>query len=414
MTEQIKKAIGKLYPAQKYAEQIARYERLENLYKENFGTMPEHFFSAPGRSEICGNHTDHNFGKVMAAAIELDVAAAATADDDGLIVVASDTYPTVIVDTDDLEKKPEEEGTSAAIVRGIAAKMKADGYKIGGLKAVNTTNVLKGSGMSSSAAFEILVCTMLNDLYNDGKMDAVKAAQISQYAENVYFGKPSGLMDQMACSVGGFVEIDFKNPSAPEVTPLSFDFGSTGYRLVITDCHADHADATGDYAAIRADMAAAAEVFGKKYLRQVDETKFYHALDKVRAAAGDLGVLRACHFFEENKTVTRAAAALKADNFETFKECIIASGRSSFMYLQNIYCSSAPRAQALSVALCVSEKILSGHGAWRIHGGGFGGTIQAFVPEEKLSEYIGAMEMLFGENCCYPVSVRSVGGYMLG
>ena len=409
----MREALEKLYGAEQLDAQEKRYESLTALYAEQFGHAPERYYSAPGRSEICGNHTDHNQGKVLAAAIDLDVAAAASKSEDGLIVIASDCYPTVIVDIDDLEPKLEEAGTSAAIVRGVAAKMQAEGYAVGGLHALNTSNVLKGSGMSSSAAFEILVCTLLSDLYNDGRLDAVRAAQISQYAENVYFGKPSGLMDQMACSVGGFVEIDFADPENPVVTPIPFDFAGSGHTLIITDCRADHADATPDYAAIRTDMAAVSACFGKENLRQVDEADFWNNLDTVRAKAGDLGVLRAAHFFGENKTVERAADALKRGDFEAFKEQIIASGRSSQNYLQNIYQAGNPRAQALNVGLCVSEKLLCGKGAWRVHGGGFGGTIQAFVPNEMKDEYIAAMEKLFGKDCCYAVRVRAEGGVRL-
>ena len=413
MTDGLKKAIDALYPARARRAQYERYEALTAAFRDAFGAEPDGWFSAPGRSEICGNHTDHNMGKVMAAAIDLDVASAAAKDDDGLIVVASDSFPTVIVDVDDLEAKPEEEGTSIAIVRGVAARMKELGYEIGGFKAFNTTNVLKGSGMSSSAAFEILICTLLSHFYNEGNLDPVEAAKISQYAENVYFGKPSGLMDQTACSVGGFVRIDFKDITAPVITPIAFDFEKTGYDLVITDCRADHADATADYASIREDMRAVSRMFGKEYLREVDEGEFRNALGKVRAEAGDLGVMRAIHFFEENKTVDRASEALQNGDFAAFRREIIRSGRSSYMYLQNIYSPAHPKEQALAAALCVSEQMLDGVGAWRVHGGGFGGTIQAFVPSEMTARYIDAMEQLFGEGCCYNVSVRPKGGVRL-
>ncbi len=413
MTEQLKAAIDALYPARTIKAHYERYERLTASFRDAFGIDPEGWFSAPGRSEICGNHTDHNMGKVMAAAIDLDVAAAAAKSDDGLIVIASDTFPTVIVDIDDLDPEPDEEGTSTAIVRGVAARMKALGFDIGGFKAFNTTNVLKGSGMSSSAAYEILICTLLSHFYNDGRPDPVEAAKISQYAENVYFGKPSGLMDQTACSVGGFVKIDFKDVKHPVITPVSFNFAATGFDLVITDCRADHADATADYAAIREDMSAVSRMFGKECLREVDEAEFWSSLAEVRKTAGDLGVTRAVHFFEENRTVDRAAAALEKGDFSAFLTEIINSGRSSYMYLQNIYSPSDPRRQALSAALCVSEKLLKGKGAWRVHGGGFGGTIQAFVPKEMTAEYIETMEKLFGEHCCYNVSVRPTGGIRL-
>jgi len=410
----MREKLSVIYTEDKLELQTARYAGVAAAFEKEFGAAPEHFFSAPGRSEICGNHTDHNQGKVMAAAIDLDIAAAVSKRADDKVVLASDVFSTCEIDISDLTVREGDKGTSAAIVRGVAAGMKQDGYKVGGFNIYEISDVLKGSGMSSSAAFEVLICTVFNYLYNDGKLDAVRAAQLSQYAENVYFGKPSGLMDQTACSVGGFVEIDFADEKHPAVSPIAFDFAATGYKLVITDCRADHADATDDYADIRKDMGAVSAFFGKSNLRQVDEKEFMSSLGKIRAACGDVAVMRAMHFLEENKRVERAAEALKAGDFETFKENIIASGRSSYMYLQNIYSTSNPRAQALSVALCVSEKLLSPvGGAWRVHGGGFGGTIQAFVPQENVAEYVAAMEDLFGKDCCYQVSVRSKGGYKI-
>lgn len=408
----MREKLSVIYTEDKLARQISRFTAVEKSFEKEFGKKPEHMFSAPGRSEICGNHTDHNMGKVIAAAIDLDIAAAASKRNDNKIVIASDSFRTNVVDISDLSVSERAFGSSAAIVKGIVAGMKQDGFNIGGFSLYEVSDVLKGSGMSSSAAFEILIATIMSYLYNDGKLEAVRAAQISQYAENVYFGKPSGLMDQMACSVGGFVEIDFQDEKNPIVTPLDFDFAATGYRLVITDCHADHADATADYAAIRQDMSKVSNYFGKSNLREVSEQSFMADLNGVRAACGDVPMLRAMHFFEENERVDKAAAALKAGDFETFKACIIASGRSSYMYLQNIYSASDPRAQALSLALCISEKILAPlGGAWRVHGGGFGGTIQGFVPLEHTAEYIAAMEQLFGKGCCYQVSVRPKGGY---
>ena len=350
----------------------------------------------------------------MAAAIDLDIAAAVAPREDDKVVLASDVFAPIEIDLSELNAAQQDFGTSAAIVRGVAAGMRQAGLQVGGFEVYEVSDVLKGSGMSSSAAFEILICTIFNYLYNEGKLDAITAAQISQYAENVYFGKPSGLMDQMACSVGGFVEIDFKDEKNPVVSPIAFDFAATGYKLIITDCHADHADATDDYAAIRKDMAMVSAVFGKDNLRGVSEEEFMANLGKVRKTCSDVAVMRAMHFLEENKRVEQAANALKMGDFERFKQVIIASGRSSYMYLQNIYSPASPRAQALSVALCVSEKLLeSVGGAWRVHGGGFGGTIQAFVPGDFTEQYIAAMEDLFGKNCCYQVSVRQQGGYCI-
>ena len=410
----LKEKLSVLYTPENLERQECRYQEVIGAFQKCFGAAPTHLFSAPGRSEICGNHTDHNMGKVMAAAIDLDIAAAVSIRDDDKIVLASDVFALAEIDIASLTISEKEKGTSAAIIRGVVAKMKELGFSVGGFNVYEVSDVLKGSGMSSSAAFEILICTILSYLYNEGKLDAVLAAQISQYAENVYFGKPSGLMDQMACSVGGFVEIDFKDEKNPIVSPIAFDFAATGYKLIITDCHADHADATDDYAAIRKDMASVSAVFGKENLRGVSEEEFMANLGKVRKTCSDVAVMRAMHFLEENKRVEQAASALKMGDFERFKQVIIASGRSSYMYLQNIYSPASPRAQALSVALCVSEKLLeSVGGAWRVHGGGFGGTIQAFVPGDFTEQYIAAMEDLFGKNCCYQVSVRQQGGYCI-
>ncbi len=410
----MRERLSAIYTEDKMARQLDRFAMVENAFTKQFGKCPEHLLSAPGRSEICGNHTDHNMGMVVAAAIDLDIAAAVSKREDNKVVIASDSFDTVEVDISDLTVCESAFGTSGSIVKGVAAKMKEDGFAIGGFSLYEVSDVLKGSGMSSSAAFEVLICTIFSELYNNGALDPVRAAQISQYAENVYFGKPSGLMDQMACSVGGFVKIDFKDKEHPVVTPIHFDFGATGYRLVITDCRADHADATAEYAAIREDMAAVSSFFGKTCLREVSMEDFLANLEDLRAKCGDVPLMRAMHFLEENERVDRAARALEDGDFETFKECIIASGRSSFMYLQNIYSTANTRAQALSLGLCISEKLLSSvGGAWRVHGGGFGGTIQAFVPLENTAEYIAAMEKLFGKDCCYEVSVRSRGGYVV-
>lgn len=409
----MRESLSKIYDKDKIERQTARYDGICLSFERVFGEKPTHLFSAPGRSEICGNHTDHNMGKVLAAAIDLDIAAAVSKREDNKVVLASDSFERVEVDLGALNVDTAAFGSSGALVKGVAAGMKNDGFAIGGFNVYEVSDVLKGSGMSSSAAFEILIATILSYLYNDGRLEAVRAAQLSQFAENVYFGKPSGLMDQTACAVGGFVFIDFADEKHPVVTPIPFDFAATGHRLIITDCHADHADATADYAAIREDMAAISRYFGKTHLRAVDEADFYKNLGGVRAAVGDLPILRAIHFFEENKRVDDVVKALQDGDFDKFKKCIVASGRSSQMYLQNIYSAASPRLQALSLALCVSEQILKDEGAWRVHGGGFGGTVQAFVPIAKVNDYIDAMEQLFGKGCCHTVSIRNYGGYLV-
>lgn len=389
----------------------ARFAHVTDLFVEEFGNAEGvRFFSAPGRTEVCGNHTDHNHGKVLAAAINLDAVALAVKTDSNIIRVKSEKYAGDTVDINVLEPQKNELDKSAALVRGVAARFQQLGYKIGGLNAVTVNNVLKGSGMSSSASFEVLVGTMLNYLYNDGKISPVEIAQIAQYAENVFFGKPCGLMDQMACSVGSFVQIDFADPSNPVIDPVDFDFAACGHALCIVDTRADHADLTDEYAAIRREMEAVAGFFGKSCLREITEDDVMNNLGALRAKLGERPVMRALHFFEDNKRVEKEAEALAKGDFETFKALTIASGRSSYMYNQNVYASSQPLSQPVSLALSVSERILEGAGAWRVHGGGFAGTIQAFVPENKLNEYKNAMEDLFGEGACYVLAIRPVGG----
>ncbi len=400
--------------ARLYADIPAARERflhLADLYRAQFGEGKDiRFFSAPGRTEVCGNHTDHNHGKVIAAAIDLDAAACAEATDNGVISVKSEKYPGDFIDISVLAPQDKERDRSAALVRGVAARFVQLGYKIGGLNAVTVNNVLKGSGMSSSASYEVLVGTLLNYLYNDGKISPVTIAEIAQYAENEFFGKPCGLMDQMACSVGGFVEIDFEKTGAPVITPLRFDFAACGHSLCIVDTRADHADLTDEYAAIRREMEAVAALFGKSCLRETDESYVMDHLALVRDRLGERPALRAIHFYNENRRVEAEAAALKAGDFETFKRITIESGLSSFTYNQNVFAASKPQSQPVALALAVSESVLKGRGAWRVHGGGFAGTIQAFVPNDLLDEYKRRMEALFGDGACYVLSIRPVGG----
>ena len=392
--------------------QTARYSEILDLYEQFYPDEGEiRFFSAPGRTEICGNHTDHNRGKVMAAAVNLDAVAAAAKTDDGIVTVKSAEYPKIDkIDSSVLTVQPGDEGKSQGLIRGVCAGFKKRGYKVGGFNALTKTQVLSGSGLSSSAAFEVLVGTIMNYLYNDGKVSPVEIAQIAQYAENEFFGKPCGLMDQMACSVGGFVKIDFKDTEKPVITPVGFDFASCGHKLVITDTRADHADLTDEYAAIRIEMEKAAAVFGKSALRDVDEDELFANAAKVKEEAGDRPLLRAIHFFGENRRVENAAAALEKGDFESFKAVITESGASSYMYNQNVFSAKAPEKQPVALALAMSDRVLRGCGAWRVHGGGFAGTIQAFVPDAKLGEYIAALEGLFGEGACYVLNVRPVGG----
>lgn len=394
------------------AAQKKRYEDLLSLYKSLYGEDGEiRFFSAPGRTEVCGNHTDHNRGKVIAAAVNLDAVAAAGANGENIVRVKSAEYPkTDIIDITNLEPVEKESGSSAALIRGVCRGFVNRGYKIGGFNAATMTQVLSGSGLSSSAAFEVLVGTCLNYLFNDGRVSSVEVAQIAQYAENEFFGKPCGLMDQMACSVGGFVNIDFKDPAAPVITPIDFDFASCAHSLCIVDTRASHADLTDEYGAIRSEMEAAAACFGKTALRDVDENEFAENIALVKDRVSERAVLRGLHFFCENKRVDAQTEALKAGDFEAFKKLVIESGNSSYMYNQNVFSAKQTVHQPVSLALAVSDYILKGKGAWRVHGGGFAGTIQAFVPSDMLEKYKTEIEKVFGEGACYVLSVRPVGG----
>ena len=403
--------LGVLYKKSDLDLQKERYIRLSKEFDAIFGEGRDvEMFSAPGRTEVGGNHTDHNHGKVLAAGVDLDAIAVASKNNEGIVRIKSEGYDMDVASLDELTPKDDETSHSPALVRGVCAAFRERGYNIGGFDAATTSNVLSGSGLSSSAAFEVLVGTMLNYLYNDGKVDAVEIAQISQYAENVFFGKPCGLMDQMACSVGGFVKIDFKDPAFPVIDKIDFDFASCGHSLCIIDSGADHSDLTDDYAAVRGEMESAAKVFGKNVLRDVDRAEFEASISKVREAVNDRAVLRAKHFFNENDRVDAEVAALEKGDFEAFKALVIESGFSSYMYNQNVFTCKYPTSQAVSVALAMCHDILKGKGAWRVHGGGFAGTIQAFVPNDILPEFKAAICRVFGEKSCYVLNIRPVGG----
>ncbi len=388
-----------------------RFLKLAETFEKDFSDSEDiRFFSAPGRTEVGGNHTDHNNGKVLAAAVNLDAIAAVSQRDDGIICVNSAGYTPITVDSADLEIKDDEAGKSDALIRGVCARFKELGYKYGGFNASVISRVLSGSGLSSSAAYEVLIGTILNYLYNDGKISAVEIAQISQYAENVYFKKPCGLMDQTACSVGGFVQIDFEDTSKPVINKVDFDIAKHGYILCIVDTGGNHADLTGDYASIRLEMNSVAEYFGKNVLRQVDEKDVFENIGDIRKKTGDRAIERAIHFYNENKRVERLAKALSDGDFDEFKNTIIESGKSSYMYNQNCFTLSNPDEQPVALALCICEELLKGKGAYRVHGGGFAGTIQAFVPETEAESFVSAMKKVFGENSCYILKVRSYGG----
>lgn len=382
---------------------------------ESFSRMyPEHaeirVFSAPGRSEVGGNHTDHQHGCVIAAAVNLDVIAIAAPNDDNIIRIKSEGYPADEISLDELEPVESEQGTSAALIRGIAAGFKEKGAELGGFDAYTTSDVLSGSGLSSSAAFEVLIGTMLDEMFFDGRAGAVEIAKIGQYAENVYFGKASGLMDQMVSSVGGFVFIDFGDPEEPVIESVRFDFDSAGYSLCITDTKGSHADLTPDYSAVPAEMKHVARLLGAEVLRDADETEFFARLAELRESCTDREILRAAHFFAENARAADEANALRIGDTEGFFALVRESGESSAELLQNLYSPSKPENQGIPLALMLSKRFLSGGGAARVHGGGFAGTVQAFVPKYLADDYARQMDSVFGEGSCRILTVRAVGG----
>ena len=392
--------------------QSARYIALLKRHEELFNCEdgPVVLISAPGRTEIGGNHTDHNRGKVLAAAVNLDTVAAVSARSDMLVHLHSEGYPAMTLDLSDLQPREEEKGTTAALIRGVADRMTQLGYKVGGFDAACTSNVTSGSGLSSSAAFEVLICAVLDKLYNGWTLDYKLRAQISQYAENVHFGKPSGLLDQMASSAGGLVHIDFKGDD-PVVRPMNYDFSQKGYALVVVNTGGSHADLTDAYAAIPSEMKAVAACFGESCLRRVRPEQIVQELPRLREEVSDRAIMRAMHFFQENTRVVKQVEALESDDLNAFFDAIISSGRSSFMYLQNVYASQED--QSLSLALCLAEDKLKGKGAWRIHGGGFAGTTLNFVPVCELDAFISEMESAFGEHSCQILDIRPEGAAYL-
>jgi len=365
------------------------------------------FFSTPGRTEVGGNHTDHNAGRVLAGAVDLDVVCVASPNSKNEINIKSDGYPQFKVNIADLEINSAEIATSISLVRGICSRYKETGKNIGGFDAYVFGQVPKGSGLSSSAAFEVAIATILSEFFNDGKVDPVEMAIISQYAENHYFGKPCGLMDQTTCAVGGLITIDFRDFSNPLIEKVNFDFMSTGYSVVIVDTGGNHADLTDEYAALASEMKSVAVASGGLVMRDILPDIFIHNISKIRGTVNDRALLRAFHFLEDNERVLKQVAALHNNNLNEFLQLIIDSGRSSWMFNQNIFSSKNVYEQGISIALIVSEYILRGKGAWRVHGGGFAGTIQAFVPKELLREYIGTLSSIFGLNSCHTLMIRN-------
>lgn len=390
--------------------QTERYIRALGEYEANFGQDEVEIYSAPGRSEIVGNHTDHQHGEVLAASINNDAIAIARRVEEPVATVLAEGFGLISVALDDLDKKDEEEGTTASLIRGVLYKIKENGHRIGGFRCYITSDVLIGAGLSSSAAFETAIGTVVSGLYNDMAISAVEIAIIGQYAENNYFGKPCGLMDQMACSVGSLVHIDFADPADPVVERIEFDLDAHGCSLCITDTKGSHADLTADYAAVPEEMKQAAACFGKEILHEVSREELFANLNTVRAKVNDRAALRAIHFMEENARVQKAAAALRSDDFSGFLAAVKASGDSSFKYLQNVYTNRDTAHQNVSVALAVSDCILGSNGVSRVHGGGFAGTIQAFVPDEMVAQYKDAMDGIFGDGSCSVLKIRKYGG----
>lgn len=392
--------------------QVSRYLTLINQFVNQFGEADFHLFSTPGRTEIGGNHTDHNHGRVLAGSVNLDSIAVAAGNDLNKIVMYSEGYPQPFsVDLNYLEIFEDEKGTTSALIRGVAARFKALGLKIGGFNAAVSSNVLPGSGLSSSASIEVLIGTIFNALFNQGKASAENLALIGQYAENVYFGKPCGLMDQVACAVGGIVAIDFKNPQRPEIDKIEFDFEEQPYSLVIVDTGGNHAVLTEEYAAIPGEMKAVAASLGKEVCRDINQADVLDRIQSLRVAAGDRAVLRALHFIKENERVVKQVKALKNREFMRFLNLVKESGNSSFKWLQNVYAPQSPAVQGLSLALSITEQFLSENdaGACRVHGGGFAGTIQAFVSNNYLDEYIRLMDRVFVSGAARPLNIRPYG-----
>ena len=387
-----------------------RYIKALEEFEKLYGVKEVEIYSAPGRSEVGGNHTDHQLGMVLATSINLDAIAIVAKTGDNKVTIKSEGYKKEEVSLEELQPVKEEEGTSRGLIRGMAARLKEEGYQIGGFQAYVTSDVLSGSGMSSSAAYEVLLGNIFSGLYNEMKISPVFIAQAGQYAENVFFGKPCGLMDQMASSVGGLIFIDFKELKNPEVKQVNVDFETFGYSLCIVDTKGSHAELTPEYAAIPAEMKKVAGFFNQDVLRKVDQEEFYRQIPQIREQFGDRAVLRAMHFFAEDERVQAQVKALEAGEFENFKSLLIESGDSSYKYLQNVYTSRDVHNQSVSIGLAVSDRVLKGKGAWRDHGGGFAGTIQAFVPNDRVDEYKKNLEHVFGEGSCLVLKVRKYGG----
>ena len=403
--------LTELYGADQVEEQRGRYRELLEGYRDKFGDGEVKLFSSPGRTEISGNHTDHNHGKVLAGSINLDCVGVAAVNHSSKVKIVSTTFgQEFTVDLNNLAPSRRKSGTED-LVKGLLKGFQESGYEVGGFNAYITSNVISAAGVSSSAAFEMLLCSMLNTFFNEGRMDTVAYAHVGKYAENHYWDKASGLLDQMACAVGGLITIDFMEPSDPKVEKIDFDFGSQNHSLIIVQTGRGHADLSADYSAVPSEMKKVADFFGKDYCSEITEKDVIDNLAEVRKYAGDRSVLRALHFFEENKRVENMVKALKEDRFDVFLENITASGNSSWKWLQNCYTNSNYQEQGITVALALTELFIAdkGRGACRVHGGGFAGVIMAMLPNDLVDEYVEYIEKALGKGNAYRMSIRPHG-----
>ncbi len=405
--------LAELYGQDAAEDQRERYAELDRSFAEHFGRDPEYRFSTPGRSELGGNHTDHNHGRVLAASVDLDTVAAVGPIDEPTVKLISEGYGDFTVELSGLDPVPSEEGTTAALIRGIAAGFESAGYDIGGFEAYLTSRVAGGSGLSSSASVEVLIGTVFNRLYNGGGIDSVQIAKIGRYAENVYFGKPCGLMDQIACAHGGIVAIDFFDPDNPVVTGVRYDFASRGYILAVVHTGGSHDDLTPHYAAVFEEMRKVASFFGRDYCREIAPEDVLSRIDDLRSHAGDRGILRYFHFIDDNRRVKAQIEALERDDIDGYLELVRGSGDSSWKYLQNCFVPERPREQSIPLGLALADRAMKGRGAARVHGGGFAGTIQAYAPFGSYEEFVTIMEGTFGEGSVTPLRIRTLGSICL-
>ncbi len=395
-------------------KQRTRYLSACDSFKDIYPESKDiRIFSAPGRTEIGGNHTDHQHGCVLAGSVDLDVIAIVSLNDEGVIRIKSEGYDMDVVGIEEFDLRNKETGRAISLIRGVCSKFSEMGYKLQGFNAYTTSNVLKGSGLSSSAAFEVLIGNILNGLFADNKVTPIEIAKIGQFAEREYFGKPCGLLDQMASSLGGFTYADFNDPANPITESIDLDINNFGYSLCVVDTGGNHADLTDDYAGITVECREISQALGVSFLRDAEEKEFGEKVALLRKDCGDRAVLRAYHFFSEQKRVEDQKAALKNGDFDRFLELVNASGQSSFDYLQNLYSVLNASEQGLSLGVAFTKQFLNGKGACRVHGGGFAGTIQCYIPTDLVTEYKEYIEKIFGNGSCHILSIRPVGGYEL-